>query len=862
MRKLYMLFAGIVLTLFTNPSNANPVTPDVANFTATVHDSARLVEFTNTSTLGNEPGARYAAWTFGDGSSAVTPPLQGTQHIYQVAGTYNVCLRIFRIRSAGDSVVTAYICKTVTIQRTCAANFERVSSASTNPLVVAFKAIPWNNYNGRVTKVCWTFGDGQDTCITYASGNTGPYTVVHHYNHPDNFEVCVSITYAEGCVAQKCRHIIVAADSCSADFERIVSSNANPLRVYFRALPQHNNNKKPSRICWYFGDGSDTCLNYPDNYTGNYVAVHNYAHAGNYQVCIHIAYYGGCEATKCHNITAGVPDSCGADFERIVSSNASPLRAYFKALPYHNNNKKPSRICWHFGDGTDTCLNYTDSASGPYVVSHDYAHAGVYEVCVRILYFGGCEATKCHNITVEAPDSCGADFERIVSSTAPPLRAYFKALPRHNNNKKPSRICWHFGDGTDTCLNYTDSFTGPYVVAHNYTHGGFYEVCVRILYFGGCEATKCHNITIGVPDSCGADFERIVASSANPLLNYFRALPFHSNNNKPSRICWRFGDGSDTCINYTAAYTGQYAVSHRYNQPGNYEVCVNILYFGGCEARKCRIIQVPPPAPGCIVHLFEIVPSITSLVRGFVAIPQSNATPPARPVRVCWYFGDGTDTCWMIPAGSILPLTIRHTYPAPGEYRACVKVLFDGGCLAEDCREIVIRGAHNICGGYMTDSLTGPRTLRFRGFSIHAPNDEVVSYRWTFGDGATGTGQDVTHEYAHSGDFNVCLYIVTRLGCETRICKTIRVPGNNEPQLHLTPNPVVSIINVDFFSTHTEQVSVRILNNNGTQVRSFSKNVTVGPNNWTHDLSNLLPGLYSFVIQSPNQLASAIFIKQ
>jgi hypothetical protein len=216
----------------------------------------------------------------------------------------------------------------------------------------------------------------------------------------------------------------------------------------------------------------------------------------------------------------------------------------------------------------------------------------------------------------------------------------------------------------------------------------------------------------------------------------------------------------------------------------------------------------------------------------------------------------------MIDSLNPLPdLSIRHTYPGPGVYHACVKIRFAGGCMAQDCKEVVIRNAASICGGYMIDSLMAPRTFKFKGFSIHAPNDEVIGYRWTFGDGTSATGREVTHIYNHGGNYEVCLMIKTRLGCETKICRTLRVPGNNQPALHLSPNPVINILNVDFHSTHTEQVNIKILNAMGNPVRTFVRNVNVGPNNWNHDLSNLIPGVYSYVVQSPNQLASAIFIK-
>ena len=216
----------------------------------------------------------------------------------------------------------------------------------------------------------------------------------------------------------------------------------------------------------------------------------------------------------------------------------------------------------------------------------------------------------------------------------------------------------------------------------------------------------------------------------------------------------------------------------------------------------------------------------------------------------------------MIDPNQPIPnLFIRHTYPGPGTYRACVKVFFQGGCIAYDCREVVIRSAASICGGYMIDSLMGPRKYKFKGFSIHAPNDEVLTYRWTFGDGTSALGREVTHTYSQGGNYNVCLFITTRLGCETRICRTLHIPGNNQPALVLSPNPVINVIHVDFFSTHTETVNIKIVNSMGNTVRTYVRNATVGPNTWNFDLSSLLPGIYSFSLQSPNQLASAIFIK-
>jgi hypothetical protein len=73
---------------------------------------------------------------------------------------------------------------------------------------------------------------------------------------------------------------------------------------------------------------------------------------------------------------------------------------------------------------------------------------------------------------------------------------------------------------------------------------GLYEVCIKITYYGGCEAYKCKQVQVGEVVQCKADFERIpISTTNNPLQVAFRAIPSHINNKNPKEICWKFGDG-------------------------------------------------------------------------------------------------------------------------------------------------------------------------------------------------------------------------------------------------------------------------------------------------------------------------------
>jgi len=736
----------------------------------------------------------------------------------------------------------------------CSANFETQNQNST-PLGKYFFAQPWNSGNKKPVRVCWNFGDGHDTCIYYTTSYTGSYAVYHQYSQAGNYNVCVNILYDAGCEATKCK-IIQVGDviTCSANFET-QNSTATPLGKYFIAQPSNSANKKPVRICWTFGDNHDTCIQYSTSFTGTYGTYHQYANAGTYNVCVNILYDAGCEAHLCKNVVVGAADSCSADFEKIVSTTSDPLRVYYRALPWHSANKKPEQICWNFGDNHDTCINYNPTLSSNYVVSHNYANAGTYNVCVRITYQGGCISYKCKLVHVGDADSCSANFE-TVSSTATALGKYFVAQPWNNHNKKPVRICWNFGDNHDTCIQYLTSYTGAYGVYHQYSQHGVYNVCVNILYDGGCEARLCKIIAAGNNDSCSADFERIPNLNNDPLRVYYRALPWNSNQRKPQRICWTFGDGRDTCIEYPENYTGQYVVAHNYLHTGTYQVCVRIRYYGGCEAQKCKPITLVGNGD-CSVNIIEATASLSSLTRTFYAATSSNSAVQ----RICWSFGDGTDSCITATSSTPPSLTITHTFPGPGVYRVCVKVLYVNGCLAEKCKEITIQIQNGICGGYYTDSLINMHTYSFKGFSIHRPNDVVVGYHWTFGDGTSGIGQQVVHSYAQPGIYRVCLVVNTQEGCEARICDNVRVAGTTQTTLTLTPNPVVNVVHALFHSSFNENVTINIVNSMGLVVRTYTRNAVVGPNNWDFDLSTLGTGVYSMVVISPNQFASAIFFK-
>jgi len=515
---------------------------------------------------------------------------------------------------------------------------------------------------------------------------------------------------------------------------------------------------------------------------------------------------------------------------------------------------------WSFGDG----VKQMTAALGN--TFYQYNAAGTYTVCLRIYKYSttshdsALTAEACKTVTISnntSPDSCRAEFSNVSSSASTLIQAFI-AKPWHNHEKRPEEICWNFGDNHDTCIKYDPTLSNNYAVYHIYSTPGQYNVCVRIRYQGGCVSEYCHVINAG-GDLCKIDYAAAPITTS-PLSRHFVAQPWHAQQKKPLRICWDFGDGSTECKQYLTTNTEPYSINHTYAKGGQYNVCVSVLYDGGCESKKCKLITIEtPPADNCFVNVFEVATNTTSLERHFyVGIMQDR-----RPEGICWNFGDGKDTCYSLPS----PLTsqsliIGHHYPGPGVYRVCVRVKYAGGCVAEKCREVVIRTISNVCGGYMTDSLVHERTFFFKGFSIQNSNDHVVSWRWTFGDGSSSNDQNVSHTFSTAGKYEVCLYIKTDLGCETRICKNVVVQGENKPILQLTPNPVITVLHATFLSVLQEQVAISIYNANGILLKTYIRNALIGANMWEFDVSGLPTGVYSVIVKSPHQFANGIFFKQ
>lgn len=394
-------------------------------------------------------------FTYGDGTSETfTGSSDGADpwHEYASDGFYEVCLTI-----ETGSGCTDETCIDVSIGDStgvdCTASFDFELDGST----VYFESNTTPG-PGDVTSYYWDFGDG-----SFGDG-ADP---VHEYE-PGEYLICLTVTFATGCIAEYCNEIYIAGtgDACEAYFNiTSISADGDGWVVHF-------NNESVVvggdilSVIWDFGDGGTAY---------SYDAEHFFESDGIYEVCVTIiAADSACEDTYCYTLIlgdVGTGGECEASFEYEISGTFGSF--------FSTSDASGDIIAWtwDFGDGT-------------YGFGEDVEHSfdeGIYEVCLAIVTADSCVDSYCETIEVgDVSTPCEAYF--VISSITETGEGWVVEFNNESSGTYEGNA-WVFGDGG------ASDGTDP---DHLYTDAGFYTVCVTIGAAGAdCFDQYCMDIYIG-----------------------------------------------------------------------------------------------------------------------------------------------------------------------------------------------------------------------------------------------------------------------------------------------------------------------------------------------------------------------------
>ncbi len=702
-------------------------------------------------------------WTFGDGttSTAANP-----SHTYATGGVFNAILRVTDPGGLFDEDTA-----TATVNRPPVAEANG-PYAGNQGAPIAFSSAGSSDPEGQALTYLWTFGDG--TTSTAANPS-------HAYTPGGTFDVTLRVTDPGG---------LFSEDTATATVNRPPVAEANGpytgnegATISFSSAGSGDPDGGAVTYRWNFGDGSTSTVANPS---------HTYATGGVYTVALVVTDPGGLTATDLTSATvSGTPVAeangpYGANLgQAIAFSSAGSIDPDGQALTY----------LWTFGDGT------TSTGENP---SHTYATGGVFNVVLRVTDPGGLFDEDTATATVNRPPVAEANGPYAGNQGAP---IAFSSAGSSDPEGQALAYLWTFGDGT------TSTAANP---SHAYTPGGTFNVTLRVTDPGGLFSEDTATATVNRPPVAEANGP-YAGNQGAPIA--FSSAGSSDPEGQALAYLWTFGDGTtSTAANPSHAYTpgGTFTVTLRVTDPGGLfsedtaTATVNRPPvadangpYAGNEGQPIVFSSAgsSDPEGQALTYLWTFGdgatstaanPSHTYVTGGTFNVtlrvtdpgglftedatqaavgrtPVANANgpytgnegqpiafssagsgdPDGQQITYLWTFGDGATSTAANPS---------HTYVTGGTFTVTLRVTDPDNLFAEDTAQArVNRTPAAEANGPYSGNPGAP--IAFSSAGSSDPDGDGLTYRWSFGDGATSTQANPSHAYAAGGTYTVTLRV-------------------------------------------------------------------------------------------------------
>jgi len=229
----------------------------------------------------------------------------------------------------------------------------------------------------------------------------------------------------------------------------------------------------------------------------------------------------------------------------------------------------------------------------------------------------------------------------------------------------------------------------------------------------------------------------------------------------------------------------------------------------GHNISKSVTVDLPAIQPGIDfvppVAVINVTPGTTGTEPFTVIFDAYESTDNRGIASYAWDFGDDKTATGVIPD--------PHTYTESGSYivKLTVTDYFANEGIAYVTITVGEAGAPtaviNVTGG---TSGTEPFTVIFDAYGSSVESGcgtcSIVSYYWDFGDGDTGTGMTISHEFTAAGTYVVVLTVTDSNGNEAYDSVTITVNASGEPSTLTLQASIYDITTSGGTSTITARV--------------------------------------------------------
>ena len=323
-----------------------------------------------------------------------------------------------------------------------------------------------------------------------------------------------------------------------------------------------------------------------------------------------------------------------------------------------------------------------------------------------------------------------------------------------------SGYTWSFGDGTEGA---------GVTVEHGYAEAGSYSVMLTVVDNLGASDSRAQAVSVQPANQPPVAAFQV---SCDGLICTLDASVSSDADGSVASYGWAFGDG-------TGGTFGVPAVSHTYPAAGQYPVQLQVTDDDGATATADTLLTVSEPVPENQVPQASFTFSCDGLICTLDASDSSDADGSVASYG--WAFGDGTGGTFDVSA-------VSHTYPAAGQYPVQLQVTDDDGATATADTLLTVSEPvpeNEVPQASFTFSCQ-ELACDFDASGSDDPDGTIVSYNWEFGDGATGSGDRVSHAFGADGAYEVRLSVSDDREASSSATRIVQVATTVAPAISLS----------------------------------------------------------------------------
>ena len=649
---------------------------------------------------------------------------------------------------------------TLNISITVASEQPPVADAGDNIIAIVNESVSFDgsaSYDpdgGDISSYVWQFGDSEI--------GTG-VTTSHTYTITGTYQVKLTVTDDEG--ETDFVLLTVTINSVNQPPVASISGTANGKVGDTFSFSSSGSTDPEGGTLTYSWDFDEDSIEDADTESATFV----YSAAGTYMVTLTISDPAEVEATATMTVEV-VEESAEIDPVVLIDTSNTTVQAdelvNFSGEQSYDPDGGPLTYNWDFNtDGTNDAAGAT--------ASWTYTTADTYTVTLTVTDDEGVSASATLDMTVEEktylPPTADAGENQVVE---PDTVVTFNGSNSNDPDGGSITFEWDFGDGSPA-----DTTSGA-IAEHTYSTADTYTVTLTVTDDEFETATD----TVQVVVSSSTEPQDPIINLAAPstaLTNediFLDASTSYDPDGGTIGYEWDIGD--DGTIDSTDD-----AITTSFTSPGTKTIKLTVTDDEGVsvETTHTTTITALPVAVFSVNSEFIIDLTINETVSISLDASASNDPDGGSIDAYSWDFGNGN---------TATGATASYSYPDSGTYVLSLTVTDDESETATTEIQVTV----NTLPVAVIDTDDDDNTLyldvdpsiQLDGSNSTDPDgdgdtdqdgldDDIVSWEWSFEDGATATGPVVTHEYTAAGTYTETLTVTDNEGDTASITVDITV---------------------------------------------------------------------------------------